>query len=156
MLYDRDCRVKLCDFAFSRFKEKCGNETSAKMDSRVGTPAWMAPEVLRGDQYSRSADIYSYGIILWEVVSRKEPFKGLNPYAIAYKVGSEGLQLEIPEECPAVWRTLMQLCWGLPAKRPTVLQIVEILRELKDDVAQGKAIVNHESQHPLMSTAVDQ
>jgi serine/threonine protein kinase len=67
VLYDRELHIKLCDFAFSKFKQQCGDGGTVQMDSRVGTPAWMAPEVLRGEAYSKSADLYSYGVILWEV-----------------------------------------------------------------------------------------
>ena len=37
----------------------------ALLETRIGTPAWMAPEVLRGERYSFSADVYSFGVVLW-------------------------------------------------------------------------------------------
>ena len=43
----------------------------------------MAPEILRGEEYSLSADVYSFGVILWEIISRKQPFKELNAFAIS-------------------------------------------------------------------------
>ena len=46
----------------------------------------MAPEILRGEEYSLSADVYSFGVILWEIISRKQPFKELNAFAISYQV----------------------------------------------------------------------
>ena len=59
-------------------------------ESRVGTPAWMAPEVLRGEVYGVGADVYSFGVVGWEVLAREEPFGGANPFAIAFQVGMEG------------------------------------------------------------------
>ena len=58
--------------------------------AQVGTPAWMAPEVLRGDEYTSMADIYSFGVIVWEIVHRAEPLKGVNQFAVAIQVGVEG------------------------------------------------------------------
>lgn len=49
---------------------------------QIGTPAWMAPEVLRGEEYTLRADVYSFGVILWEVLCRAQPFKALNNFQI--------------------------------------------------------------------------
>jgi tRNA A-37 threonylcarbamoyl transferase component Bud32 len=130
VLYDASLRIKLCDFAFSKFKEKCGEAGTVQMDSRVGTPAWMAPEVLRGEAYSKSADLYSYGVILWEICERREPFKGLNPFTIAHLVGAEHRRLEIPSDCPPLWKQLMIRCWGEPARRPSAGGVVHLLQGL--------------------------
>ena len=71
VLVDKQLVVKPCDFAFSKFKAVVTDNTlSAKLVSQVGTPAWMAPEVLRGDEYSLSADVYSFGVIIWEIMTR--------------------------------------------------------------------------------------
>ena len=59
VLYDRELHIKLCDFAFSKFKLAAAAQTTAAFESSVGTPAWMAPEVLRGDEYTVRADVYS-------------------------------------------------------------------------------------------------
>lgn len=72
VLYDKDLNIKLCDFAFSAFSQ----QASMRFESRVGTPAWMAPEVLNGDDYTLSADVYGLGVIVWEIVTRSEPWKG--------------------------------------------------------------------------------
>jgi serine/threonine protein kinase len=66
---DRNLNIKICDFAFSKFKQRL----SALMESQVGTPAWMAPEVLRGEEYGPAADVYSMGVIIWEV--RRRPLR---------------------------------------------------------------------------------
>ena len=122
VLYDRSLNIKLCDFAFSKFKRAM----SAQMDSQVGTPAWMAPEVLRGDEYTLLCDVYSMGVIVWEMVYREEPLKGVNPHAVAIKVGMEGHRLPIKEDCPLIYRTMMQRCWAEPAERPSFEEIKAI------------------------------
>ena len=78
-------RIKICDFAFSKFKQQL-EQKSIVFESRVGTPQWMAPEVLRGDDYSFSADLYSFGVIVWEMVHRIAPFKNMHQAAIICQV----------------------------------------------------------------------
>ncbi|MDA8532035.1 protein kinase [bacterium] len=141
VLYNRDLYIKLCDFAFSKFKSKVEDET-LKFESRVGTPAWMAPEVLRGEEYTLSADVYSYGVIIWEMVTRSEPFKGVNAYAIAHQVGTGGRRLEVPADCPPFWRRLMLRCWAEPDERPSSAEIVKMLQKLRTDIANGRTIAD--------------
>ena len=82
VLFDRDLSIKLCDFAFSEFKDR----KSMRFESCGGTPAWMPPEVLNGEEYQYSADIYGLGVIVWECLAREEPWKDVNPFAIAFQV----------------------------------------------------------------------
>lgn len=72
---DDNWNVKLCDFGLSRVKSKIDRK---KNQGRVGTPHWMAPEILRGEKYDESSDVYSYGMILWEMVTREIPYYGLS------------------------------------------------------------------------------
>ena len=46
---------------------------------KVGTFAWMAPEVLENQPYDERADIYSFAIVLWELAMKEEPFRGMHP-----------------------------------------------------------------------------
>ena len=72
--------MKLCDFGLSRnkikYKKKKGMQNfyyqihfnsanKANKTQRVGTPHWMAPEILRGEHYDEQSDVYSYGMVLW-------------------------------------------------------------------------------------------
>jgi serine/threonine protein kinase len=136
VLYDKHLNIKLCDFAFSKFKRKL----SALMDSQVGTPAWMAPEVLRGDAYTLKCDVFSAGVIMWELVHREEPLKGVNQYAVAIKVGMEGHRLPIDASCPLIWRKLMESCWVEPDDRPSFADIEKILAEAKRSIKSGASL----------------
>ncbi|KAE9412412.1 hypothetical protein Angca_007991, partial [Angiostrongylus cantonensis] len=61
LLVDETWNVKVADFGFARIKEENATMT------RCGTPAWTAPEIIRGEKYSEKADVYSFGIVMWEV-----------------------------------------------------------------------------------------
>ena len=73
LLVEKNWRVKVGDFNLSRW-----SATSA-VASQLGnvSPRWMAPEVLRSERYTEKADIYSYGIILWELATRRCPYEGM-------------------------------------------------------------------------------
>jgi serine/threonine protein kinase len=72
VLINDDWSVKLCDFGLSRYQYKFDADNHGK----IGTPHWMAPEILRGEKYSSAADVYSFGVILWEMMTLDIPYRG--------------------------------------------------------------------------------
>ena len=64
--------VKICDFGLARLRDY-----NTVLTANVGTIHWMAPEVLTGTQYDESADIYSVGIVLWELFTGLCPYEGM-------------------------------------------------------------------------------
>jgi serine/threonine protein kinase len=69
ILLTENFTVKICDFGMARLKLHSTHiETQ---HANAGTPAWMAPEVLRGEHFDEKADVYSFSIILWEILHRK-------------------------------------------------------------------------------------
>jgi serine/threonine protein kinase len=72
LLVDEHWRVKVCDFGLSRFIAQNATMTAC------GTPSWTAPEVLRNEKYTTKADVYGYGIVLWELFARQDPFPGMS------------------------------------------------------------------------------
>lgn len=95
--------------------------------SAIGTPHWMAPEVLRGDRYSSAADVWSFGVLIYEIVSRKIPYEGLNGIVIMQRVAHEGLVLNLNDyvETPMFLKKLMADCFLESKERITFQGILE-------------------------------
>ena len=80
------------------------------MTCGIGTYAWMSPEIINGNSYTEKADIYAYGIVLWEILTRKIPykgkmkciflyFKGMDQLRVAIDVVNKDLRPKIPDNC---------------------------------------------------------
>lgn len=119
--------AKICDFGLSRIL----NDTLATMTT-VGTPAWTAPEVLRGEKYSIYADVYSFGVIVWEVTMKAVPFSGMTPLQIVGNALNDNMKrLEIPLDCNPTLREIMQktLDEKNANERLTFVQLIEELEK---------------------------
>jgi len=120
-LVDAHYRVVVTDFGLSRVK------TSAYLmtNNSFGPVSWMAPEALMERKFSEKSDTYSFGILLWELASRKSivyPDES-SPFDIATMVIS-GKRPTIPSSCPKEFQELMQACWSHdPAQRPDFVEI---------------------------------
>ncbi|KAG4996827.1 hypothetical protein JHK82_027620 [Glycine max] len=75
LLVDDSYTVKVCDFGLSRTKAN----TFLSSKTAAGTPEWMAPEVIRGELSNEKCDVFSFGVILWELVTLQQPWRQLNP-----------------------------------------------------------------------------
>uniref|UniRef100_A0A668UE40 Protein kinase domain-containing protein n=1 Tax=Oreochromis aureus TaxID=47969 RepID=A0A668UE40_OREAU len=100
------------------------DDLSTKM-SFAGTVAWMAPEVIRNEPVSEKVDIWSFGVVLWEMLTGEIPYKDVDSSAIIWGVGNNSLQLPIPESCPDGFKILLRQCWNCkPRNRPSFRQIL--------------------------------
>ena len=121
--------VKITDFGIAKTLELTGG----MMTGLVGTCHWMAPEVITSQDYGLPADVYSYGIVLWEVVCRLTPYRGIVPALIPERVrmGERPSLTDVPSSCPAGLKDLMIRCWdAVPQRRPTFSQVLTILSTL--------------------------
>jgi len=115
---DTGLRAKLTDFGEAKVMEA----TSKTATKGRGTLSWMAPEVLSGEKYTEKADVYSYGIILWQLAAReKDPYKEeSNQFALVAKV-REGERPKIPSDCHPRYASLIKWCWHNDSKeRPNI------------------------------------
>ena len=122
-------RAKLSDFGLSTVKNSVRTTTTKTTTNSAGTLAWMAPELHNPDGHSSAAsEIYSYGVTLWELVTREIPFKNASsPYFIPGWVSS-GITNKIPDNCPPKLAELIKKCWAF--KPEDRIQIAEIQKEL--------------------------
>jgi serine/threonine protein kinase len=81
LLLDRGGTLKVADFGLARVKAH-----TFTMTGQCGTVQWMAPEVLGSQRYAEPADTYSYGIVLWEIATRRCPYEGMQPIQVAMAV----------------------------------------------------------------------
>ncbi|XP_073843796.1 mitogen-activated protein kinase kinase kinase 13 wallenda isoform X2 [Musca autumnalis] len=126
--------VKISDFGTSRE----WNEISTKM-SFAGTVAWMAPEVIRNEPCSEKVDIWSYGVVLWEMLTCEIPYKDVDSSAIIWGVGNNSLKLPIPSSCPEGFKLLVKLCWNTkPRNRPSFRQILSHLEIAGPELLRSK------------------
>ncbi|VAI00709.1 unnamed protein product [Triticum turgidum subsp. durum] len=108
LLVDKKYTVKVCDFGLSRLKAN----TYLSSKSLAGTPEWMAPEVLRDEPSNEKSDVYSFAVILWELMTLQQPWCNLNPAQVVAAVGFKGRRLEIPKDLNPQVAVLIESCWA--------------------------------------------
>jgi len=145
-----ELHAKLTDFGLSKVKAAMQNSPADKGGKEAaGTLPWMAPELFSGKAYTKSADIYSFGMVLWEMVTGKIPFEarvkamvGLDRAVV--KEGFKKLKLSgkkeiIPEDTPKELVTIIRDCWAVkPQKRPSLDNIIARLETFQETLKLGK------------------
>ncbi|KAH6833516.1 Mitogen activated protein kinase kinase like protein [Perilla frutescens var. hirtella] len=116
-LVSKNWTVKICDFGLS----KITTDASMRGSTSAGTPEWMAPEVIRNEPFTEKCDIFSLGIIIWELYTLNRPWDGVPPEQVVHAVANEGLRLEIPE---GAMGRLIADCWAEPHARPSCEEIL--------------------------------
>ena len=132
-LYDKNYRIKVCDFGLSDLAERNIQDLSGAK----GTLLYMAPEVMMGSPFNEKADVYSFGIVLWEILTFTEPFPHhTNVPGFVKAVAHEGERPVIPPSAPSSLVSLMGDCWR-PAfdQRPTFIEICDRLDIVVIDAA---------------------
>ncbi len=132
-IYAGRVRGTLSDFGLSTVKNSVRTTTTQRKENQ-GTLAWMAPELLkRGGKSSPASDIYSYGMLLWELVTHGIPFADSagNPDLIRQWVLLDREREKIPTHCPHVFAKIIQRCWEeKPDNRITLTEIQQELTAL--------------------------
>jgi len=122
ILLDKNFQVKIADFGWARIRQD-------HMTKQRGTFQWMAPEVIRRNTYSEKADVFSFGIILWELMVQEPPYRNIDRIQVAKKVATDPkYRPKIPSDVPSKIKELMPLCWDHdPDQRLSFDQIIEYL-----------------------------
>ncbi|XP_010017731.1 PREDICTED: mast/stem cell growth factor receptor Kit-like, partial [Nestor notabilis] len=98
---------------------------------------WMAPESIFNCVYTFESDVWSYGILLWELFSLgSSPYPGMPVDSKFYKMIKEGYRMFSPECAPPEMYDIMKSCWDAdPLRRPTFKQIVQLIEQQLSDNA---------------------
>lgn len=121
-LVNKHWTVKICDFGLSRVM----TDTPLRDSSSAGTPEWMAPELIRNEPFTEKCDIFSFGMIMWELCTLNRPWEGVPPERVVYAVAHEGSRLDIPEGPLGM---LIADCWAEPHQRPSCEDILSRLQD---------------------------
>jgi predicted Ser/Thr protein kinase len=122
VLLTGDNQPKIADFGMSRLLQTDKDAGATKSDS--GPIRWMAPESLRDKSYSTKSDVWSFGIVLFELILRTEPHINEDPLQVGAKIRDQGFTPTIPVDCPHVLKDTMESCWRFePADRPDFVDI---------------------------------
>ncbi|XP_055384771.1 insulin-like receptor [Condylostylus longicornis] len=127
----QDLTVKIGDFGMTR--DIYETDYYRKGTKGLLPVRWMAPESLKDGVFTSASDVFSYGIVLWEMATlASQPYQGLsNDQVLRYVI--DGGVMERPENCPDILYNLMVKCWQhRPSLRPTFFEIIEILLEDAD------------------------
>jgi len=130
-----EVRLKVSDFGLARL-------VAAKMTGKRGPVAYMAPELLTNPAYTNSVDVYSFGIILWQLIARAEPFAG-TPLAEIPRLTVEGKRPVIPAATPKVLRDLLESLWNQdPRLRPTFDTAHDRLKAAQGQISTFPPVAN--------------
>ena len=119
--------AKVSDFGTTR--DVSNLTTRSNLTRCIGTPLFMAPEMIKGEKYDRSVDVYSFSLVVYTLFARKLPYE--NEFPSAWSVSSAvvlGKRPDIPKDCPDDIVRMMIQCWDAdPSKRPSFAVIDDFL-----------------------------
>ncbi|XP_031260195.1 serine/threonine-protein kinase STY13 [Pistacia vera] len=138
--------VKLADFGLAREES-----LTEMMTAETGTYRWMAPELYstvtlrRGEKkhYNHKVDIYSFGIVLWELIHNKLPFEGMSNLQAAYAAAFKNVRPSA-EDLPEDLALIVTSCWKEdPNARPNFTQIIQMLLHYLSTNSPSEPVVPH-------------
>lgn len=136
LLMDENEVVKVADFGVARVQAQSG-----VMTAETGTYRWMAPEVIEHKAYDHKADVFSFGIVLWELLTGELPYSQLTPLQAAVGVVQKGLRPIIPRDTNRRLAELLERCWQQDAaQRPEFSEILEILQLIADELVRNDGV----------------
>ena len=132
VLVGENLTCKINDFSSAVFLQKHDEKYTAVKGFKIKVK-WSAPEVLRNTQFCLESDVWSYGILMWQVVmSGQEPYPGLTIDEAEQHICT-GTHMQLPQTCPIQFYTLMLDCWKQdPPTRLTFEALVDLLEHLEN------------------------
>ena len=132
--------MKLFDFGLSTcVKSRTKTDEAYEMTGYTGSLRYMAPEVVLRKPYSEKADVFSFGIMLWQMASDKVPFKGFSKDEFVSQVVYQGLRPKLDRSWPNAFNQLLKQCWDHnPINRPSfTIVVMELNKLLAQETGSG-------------------
>lgn len=125
-----DIQAKISDFGLTKYSD------IDHIDNVTSVPyAWNAPEVNQVGSYSSASDIWSFGVVVWEVFSLGDLPFGTHRNEQIGKLLKDGQRLEQPEDCPDDVYSLMKRCWEYkPANRPNIDDVLQTIKVIANSL----------------------
>eukprot|EP00597_Dinobryon_sp_UTEXLB2267_P008479 CAMPEP_0170088298 /NCGR_PEP_ID=MMETSP0019_2-20121128/22585_1 /TAXON_ID=98059 /ORGANISM="Dinobryon sp., Strain UTEXLB2267" /LENGTH=414 /DNA_ID=CAMNT_0010306427 /DNA_START=114 /DNA_END=1358 /DNA_ORIENTATION=+ len=132
--FTEDGQLKVIDFGLMACVRKRTYSAEAfEMTGNTGTLVYMAPEVALKKPYTEKADIYSFGVILWQMTAGEVPYNSMKKDEYMTRVVVNGFRLKIKDDLPTLLFDLIEACWDAsPSRRPSAEEVVVKLDEIMD------------------------
>ncbi|RHZ58769.1 hypothetical protein Glove_368g6 [Diversispora epigaea] len=130
LIITNDFKAVISDLGFSQ--RVTSNSENSKKAQMYGVISYMAPELFKGQPYSFASDIYSLGMIMWQLTSGHRPFhdRGHGPILILDIL--DGKRPKTTKDTPECWENLMKKCWHPnPSQRPTIDEIYQLFLDFE-------------------------
>jgi serine/threonine protein kinase len=159
ILLDGRNHAKVADFGLSIVKSSSASHSRSSGGGGrggAGTLPWMAPELHDDKSNSKETDVYSLGVVLWEIVSRKLPYAGLTAGQMISKTVQDKRD-PLPNPCPEVFRLMILACGQLdPNKRPTAEQVGEQFERVLRSAESVPAPLSDSSPKPVQVSSAQE